>query len=64
MSMLVRQRFVPFEGYGEADGDPLVAVADLGVEAESIAPGSLGHRVGRGEDACHGGKQREPARSR
>jgi transposase len=23
---------------------------------QSIAPGSLGHRVGRGEDACHGGK--------
>jgi hypothetical protein len=29
----------------------------------SIAPGSLGHRVGRGEDACHGGEQREPARA-
>ena len=28
---------------------------------ESIAPGSLGHRVGRGEDACHGGEQPEPA---
>jgi transposase-like protein len=27
----------------------------------SIAPGSLGHRVGRGEDACHGGEQRKPA---
>ena len=27
----------------------------------SIAPGSLGHRVGRGEDACHGGEQPEPA---
>jgi hypothetical protein len=24
---------------------------------ESIAPGSLGHRVGRGDDACHGGEQ-------
>jgi hypothetical protein len=28
----------------------------------SIAPGSLGHRVGRGEDACHDGEQRESAR--
>ena len=28
----------------------------------SIAPGSLGHWIGRGEDACHGGEQREPAR--
>src|SRR4029450_10185592 len=27
-----------------------------------IAPGSLGNRVGRGEDACHGGEQPEPAR--
>ena len=31
--------------------------------SRSIAPGSLGHRVGRGEDACHGGEQREPARA-
>jgi putative transposase len=29
--------------------------------SSSIAPGSLGHRVGRGEDACHGGEQPEPA---
>jgi hypothetical protein len=28
----------------------------------SIAPGALGHRVGRGEAACHGGEPREPAR--
>jgi transposase InsO family protein len=27
----------------------------------SIAPGSLGHRVGRGEDACHGGEREQPA---
>jgi uncharacterized membrane protein YhaH (DUF805 family) len=32
-------------------------------DSHSIAPGSLGHRVGRGEDACHGGEQREPARA-
>jgi hypothetical protein len=30
-------------------------------DVPSIAPGSLGHRVGRGEDACHGGEQPEPA---
>jgi hypothetical protein len=29
----------------------------------SIAPGCIGHRVGRGEDACHGGEQREPTRA-
>jgi hypothetical protein len=39
------------------DGQPKVATF------LSIAPGSLGHRVGRGEDACHGGEQREPARA-
>jgi hypothetical protein len=27
----------------------------------SIAPSSLGHRIDRGEDACHGGEQRGPA---
>jgi hypothetical protein len=29
----------------------------------SIAPGSLGYRVGRGEDAYHGGEQPEPTRA-
>src|SRR6187200_1625094 len=36
---------------------------ELIAESMSIAPGSLGHRVGRGEDACHGGEQPEPARA-
>jgi hypothetical protein len=33
------------------------------VELRSVAPGSLGYRVGRGEDACHGGEQPEPTRA-
>jgi transcriptional regulator with XRE-family HTH domain len=37
-------------------------MADTERATRSIAPGSLGHRVGRGEDACHGGEQRGPAR--
>ena len=36
---------------------------DRSVGEWSIAPGSLGHRIGRGEDACHDGERREPVRA-
>jgi DNA-binding SARP family transcriptional activator len=41
----------------------MLELEPLHEEAHSIAPDSLGHRIGRGEDACHGGEQREPARA-
>ena len=50
-------------GYGGFAEYVSVPVKGPVVEASSIAPGSLGHQVGRGEDACHGGEQREPARA-
>jgi integrase len=41
---------------------PVVAAVEQRLAISlSIAPGSLGHRVGRGEDACHGGERGQPA---
>jgi hypothetical protein len=41
----------------------LDAATDADPAWRSIVPGSLGHRIGRGEDACHGGEQPEPTRA-
>ena len=48
---------------GRVVGGATVVQSQWGIRpySASIAPGSLGHRVGRGEDACHGGQQPEPA---
>ena len=58
---LVEYAHIAADGIKTARGVTITLDGDL--LCASIAPGSLGHRVGRGEDACHGGEQREPARA-